>query len=129
MHPLVVQHVITICLAYAYLRLRLSLLGRIALIGYLLVVDSERDGGVQWYAFNPNEGDVWKPCQVQGGWLPPPLSILALEQILAQKSCFPKSRHQFQLIWPVFRIFFQKFTKKLAKIENLPKIAKNEQKF
>ena len=58
-----------------------------------------------YYSFNPNEGNVWKPCQVQGGWLPPPLSILALEQILAQKSYFPKSRHQFQLIWPIFRIF------------------------
>ena len=60
-----------------------------------------------------------------GGWPPPPLSILALEQILAQKSCSPKSWHQFQLIWPLFRIFFPKITKKLAKIKNLSKIAKN----
>ena len=61
-----------------------------------------------------------------GGGLPPPLSILALEPILAQKSCSPKSWHQFQLIWPLFRIFFPKITKKLAKIKNLSKIAKNE---
>ena len=49
-----------------------------------------------------------------GGWPPPPLSILALEQILAQKSCFPKSRDQLQLIWPVFRIFFSKNCKKIG---------------
>ena len=48
-------------------------------------------------------------------------SILALEPILAQKSCSPKSWHQFQLIWPLFRIFFPKITKKLAKIGNLSK--------
>ena len=53
-----------------------------------------------------------------GWWPPPPLSILALEQILTQKSCFPKSWHQFQLIWPLFGNFFQKLPKKLAKIEN-----------
>ena len=76
--------------------------------------------------FNPNEGNVWKPCQVQGGVAATPLSILALEPILAQKSCSPKSWHQFQLIWPLFRIFFPKITKKLAKIKNLSKIAKNE---
>ena len=48
-----------------------------------------------------------RPCQVRGG-APgaPPLSILALEPILAKKSCFPESCLQFQLIWPFFRIFF-----------------------
>ena len=60
-------------------------------------------------------------ARCRGGWLPPPLSILALEQLLAQKSSFPTSRHQFQLISLIFRIFFPKFTEKLAKIENLPK--------
>ena len=59
--------------------------------------------------------------QVGGGLRKPPLSILAPEQILAQKSCFPKSWHQYQVILPLFRNFFQKSTKKLAKIENLSK--------
>ena len=60
--------------------------------------------------------------QVRGGGSgSPPLSILAPEQILAQKSCFPKSWHQFQLIWHLFRIFFQKSPKTLAKIQNLSK--------
>ena len=64
-----------------------------------------------------------QPKQLSGATPP---SILALEQILAQKSCFPKSRDQLQLIWPGFRIFFPKIAKKMAKIENLPKVAKNE---
>ena len=59
-----------------------------------------------------------QPKQLSGATPP---SILALEQLLAKKSSFPTSRHQFQLIWLVFRIFFPKFEKKLAKIENLPK--------
>ena len=49
------------------------------------------------------------------------IDVLALEQIFAQKSCFPKSWHQFQLIWPLFRLFFPKITKKMAKIGNLSK--------
>ena len=59
-----------------------------------------------------------RPCQDRGGLRKPPLSIFALEQIFAQKTCFPLSLHQFQLIWPLFGIFFQKSSKKLAKIEN-----------
>ena len=62
-----------------------------------------------------------RPCQDREGAPKAPLSNLALEQIFAQKSCFPKSWHQFQLIWPLFRIFFPKITKKLAKIGNLSK--------
>ena len=27
---------------------------------------------VEFFSFNPNKCDVWNPCQVQGGWLPPP---------------------------------------------------------
>ena len=65
--------------------------------------------------------DLCYACPSVGVWAATPLSILTLEQILAQKSCFPKSRDQLQLIWPVFRIFFPKIAKKLAKIENLPK--------
>ena len=59
-----------------------------------------------------------RPCQDWGGAPEAPPAILALEQIFAQKSCFPKGWHQFQLIWPLFGIFFQKSPKKLAKIEN-----------
>ena len=69
--------------------------------------------------FNPSQCDVWEgPSGVGGGSGSPPPAILALEQIFAQKSCFPKGWHQFQLIWPLFGNFFQKSPKKLAKIEN-----------
>ena len=71
-----------------------------------------------------------RPCQDWGGApeAPPP-AILALEQIFAQKSCFPKGWHQFQLIWPLFGNFFQKLPKKTTKIENPSKMAKYEQNF
>ena len=59
-----------------------------------------------------------------GGGAPPPLSILALEQVLAQKSCFPKIWHQFQLIWPLFRIFLQKSQTKCRKLKNCQKMLK-----
>ena len=62
-----------------------------------------------------------RPCQDWEGAPEAPPAILALEQILAQKLCFPKIWHKFQLIWPLFGIFFQKITKKLVKIENSPK--------
>ena len=39
-----------------------------------------------------------RACQVWGGAPGAPPAILALEQIFAQKSCFPKGWHQFQLI-------------------------------
>ena len=69
--------------------------------------------------FNPNQTDVWEALPGLGGLRkPPPPAILALEQIFAQKSCFPKGWHQFQLIWPLFGNFFQKSPKKSAKIEN-----------
>ena len=65
-----------------------------------------------------------RPCQDRGeGVLGAPLSILALEQIFAQKSCFPKSWHQFQFIWPLFRMFFPKITKNWLKLEIYQKIA------
>ena len=47
-----------------------------------------------------------------GGLQEPPLSILALEPNLAQKSCFPERCLQFQLIWPFFRIFFPSLPQK-----------------
>ena len=71
-----------------------------------------------WIALTLMRATSGSLARCGGGWPPPPLSILALEQILAQKSCFPKSRDQLQLIWPVFRIFFPKIAKKLRKIEN-----------
>ena len=64
---------------------------------------------------NPNKTDKALPGPGGAPRAPPP-SIFALEQIFAQKSCFPKSWHQFQLIWSLFKIFFPKLTKTLVKI-------------
>ena len=62
---------------------------------------------------NPNQTDVWEALPGLGGGLrKPPPAILALEQILAKKLCYSKSWHQFQLIWHLFRFFFQKSPKK-----------------
>ena len=64
---------------------------------------------------NPSQCDVWEgPSGVGGGSGSPPPAILALGQNFAQKSCFPKGWHQFQLIWPLFGIFFQKSPKKIG---------------
>ena len=51
---------------------------------------------------------------VCGGAPGAPLSILALEPNLAKKSCSPERCYQFQLIWPLFGIFFQKSQKKIS---------------
>ena len=69
---------------------------------------------------NPNKTDIWEALPGPGG---------APEQFFAQKSCFPKRWHQFQLIWTLFRIFFQKSQENWRKLEIYQKIAKNEWKF
>ena len=72
--------------------------------------------------FNPNQTDVWEALPGLGGApeAPPP-AILALEQIFAQKSCFPKGWHQFQLSWPLFENFLQKSPKKSANLNSIKK--------
>ena len=57
--------------------------------------------------FNPNQFDVWEGPSGggEGSWSPPP-PILALEPNSAKISCFPVTLHQFQLIWPFSKYFF-----------------------
>ena len=55
-----------------------------------------------------------------GGWhQKPPVSILAQEPILAQKSCSPNRWHQFKIIRNFFIILFPCITKKMVKNEDL----------
>ena len=72
--------------------------------------------------FNPNQTEVWEALPGWGGALGAPPAILALEQIFAQKSCFPKGWHQFQLNWPHLGNFFLKIAKKIG--ENWKSIKK-----
>ena len=76
---------------------------------------------VEFFSFNPNKCDVWNPCQVQGGWLPPPhqksivtcpnwsnlISNEGLHQIETRriKEKVSKNEHDFhhEIFWPFQR--------------------------
>ena len=80
--------------------------------------------------FNPNEGDVWKPCQVRGGGTrhPPYLSWL-WSKFWSKNHVSLKAGIIYNSFDPFSEFFFQKSQKNWRKLKTYQKVAKNERKF
>ena len=65
--------------------------------------------------FNPNEGDVWKPCQVRGGVAATPPIYLGSGANFGPKIMFPYKQGSITTHLARFQNFFSKNRKKIGK--------------
>ena len=64
--------------------------------------------------FNPNEGNVWKPCQVQGGVAATPPIYLGSGATFGPKIKFPYKQASIPTHLADFQNFFSKIHKKIG---------------